>query len=335
MSVVNSKEQIIDALDILQQKELAVGQPFKARAYDTVIKQIRRLDYVTSMEDLAGLTGIGKKIHAKIEEILATGELKSAKKAAESYDIQCFKELINVYGIGPAKARQLIANNIPNIEALRAAVKLDLVDLTDAQKIGLDYYEDLLERIPHPEMIRHEKFLMKTLAESAPGLTGLIVGSYRRGAKTSGDIDMLVTASADMMPSTSHTEFNSFVNALEKKGYLVATLASGPHKYMGISSIGSRGAPGKGTGRRLDLLLTPRAEMATAVLYFTGSDKFNIAFRRHALTMGYTLNEHELKVVKEGVRPPPVFKEEKEIFDFLGLKYVKPEDRNESILNIL
>lgn len=325
------KPQIIDALDTLRQKELAAGQVFKARAYDTVIKQIRKLDHVYSLDDLAALTGIGKKIHAKIEEILTTGELKAAKNAVKAYDIEGFKELLNVYGIGPAKARALHAAGIHNVAALRAAAHV--VELTDAQKLGLEYYEDLLERIPRAEMTRHEKFLMKTLADNAPGLTGLIVGSYRRGAKNSGDIDMLVTVTGNMTAAAAQKEFAAFIAALDAKGYILATLASGAKKYMGISSIGARGAPGKGTGRRLDLLLTPRAEYAPAVLYFTGSDKFNIAFRRHALSLGYTLNEHELKATGEGVpHPPAVFKDEASIFEFLGLKYVKPEDRDGSTI---
>ena len=96
--------------------------------------------------------------------------------------------------------------------------------------------------------------------------------------------------------------------------------------------------------RRVDLLMTPEEEYAYSILYFTGSDRFNVAFRQHALEKGYTLNEHALTVVNpstkaakppsehtltivdEKAKPPPMESEE-DIFRFLGLRYVLPTDR--------
>jgi DNA polymerase/3'-5' exonuclease PolX len=45
------------------------------------------------------------------------------------------------------------------------------------------------------------------------------------------------------------------------------------------------------------------------------------------LEKGYTLNEHTLKPVKEGVPSVPPMKTEEDIFAFLGLEYVEPEQR--------
>ena len=82
-------------------------------------------------------------------------------------------------------------------------------------------------------------------------------------------------------------------------------------------------APGK--YRRLDLLLTPYEEYAYAILYFTGSDKFNVAFRQHALACGYSLNEHAM--TPNNLVAPPVMSSEKDIFSFLRLKYIEPHQR--------
>jgi DNA polymerase/3'-5' exonuclease PolX len=73
--------------------------------------------------------------------------------------------------------------------------------------------------------------------------------------------------------------------------------------------------------------MTPEEEFAYAILYFTGSQNFNVAFRSYALEKGYSLNEHTLKPMKEGVPPVPSMKTEKDIFAFLGLEYVEPEQR--------
>jgi DNA polymerase/3'-5' exonuclease PolX len=111
----------------------------------------------------------------------------------------------------------------------------------------------------------------------------------------------------------------SFVHVLGEYGYLVSILAQGPTKCMAICSIG--------VPRRLDILICPNEEYAYALLYFTGSQQFNIAFRQHALEMGYTMNEHGMKAVRANVFAVPYMDREEDIFDFLGLQYVAPEER--------
>ena len=93
---------------------------------------------------------------------------------------------------------------------------------------------------------------------------------------------------------------------------------------MAVSKVGDK-------FRRLDLLLTPKEEMAFAILYFTGSDTFNVAMRSWALELGWSLNEHGFTRVGAGAgagtaAAPPITTEE-EIFAFLGLQYVPPTER--------
>ena len=55
-----------------------------------------------------------------------------------------------------------------------------------------------------------------------------------------------------------------------------------------------------------------------------------MAVRAHALTKGYSLNEHGL-TTKGGVLPTSPLLTEEAILAFLGIKYVKPEDRTETV----
>ena len=57
-------------------------------------------------------------------------------------------------------------------------------------------------------------------------------------------------------------------------------------------------------------------------LYFTGPKEFNVAFRQHCLDIGLSLNEHSFTPEVKGL------KTEKDIFNYVGLKYVDPENRN-------
>ena len=147
-------------------------------------------------------------------------------------------------------------------------------------------------------------------------MDGTLVGSYRRGAADSGDIDVLLLGGT----RAGQDKFKQLVTEL-KDSYILETLASGPKKFMGICQLDD-GHP----ARRLDLLLTPPEEYACAIFYFTGSQAFNIAVRKRALELGYTLNEHALTSL-DAAPPPPVMKTERDIFEFLKIKYVSPENR--------
>jgi DNA polymerase/3'-5' exonuclease PolX len=306
------KPQIIDALSIMRRRDIAEKQTFKARAYTKVISQLEKLPSITSYEDVETLEGIGARIKENIKEILATGSLKSAENAKEIYHLDTLDELMKIYGVGPAKAKSLIDDHkVTSIADLREKLKSNSKLLNDNQKAGLNYYEDLLLRIPREEMLEHQTLLLshipaKTEAE--------IVGSFRRGAVNSGDIDMLIRGTD---PSILH----SFAYALQTAGYIKYILAMGDKKILAVSQLTGKPA------RRLDLLLTQPDEYAYAILYFTGSDTFNVAFRQHALDKGYTLNEHALTPLKTTTPYPPLLKTEKDIFDFLGLQYTPPDER--------
>jgi DNA polymerase beta len=343
------KETIIQALDILRKRDLADKQPFRARAYQTVITQLKqRTEPVTVWEDVAGMKGMGEKIEKKVKEILATGHLRSAERAKELYPIDALDAFQNIYGVGPAKAMELANQGLRSISELREKIQQNPKLLNDKQKIGLIYYEPLLERIPRAEMEEHRDVLFHYL----PSLfTGEIVGSFRRGAITSGDIDVLIRVPKGMSSSDVKTHLAAYVTHLTTAGYIKEVLAIGEHKCMAICQ---RDETSK--SRRLDLLMTPEEEYAYSILYFTGSDRFNVAFRQHALSMGYTLNEHALTVVKApsktaapmnehaltvvkapsktaapmNVKPVPPMATEEDIFRFMGLRYIPPTERVDS-----
>lgn len=306
------KKEIIDALDIMRRRDLAEKQTFKARAYAKVIEQLRGLERICTYDDVSGVKGIGEKIEKKIREILATGRLESAEVAKKSYSLNAYDALLQCYGIGPAKAKELVTAGIRNIADLREAVRKNSTLLNDKQMIGLRYYEDLLQRIPHEEMMQHDEFLHENLP---PRVKGEIVGSFRRKAPTSGDIDMLIRGDDPRLLA-------QFVERLSESGYIREILAQGDKKCMAICRLGD-----DGIARRLDILLTPPHEYAYAILYFTGSDKFNVAMRQYALTRGYSLNEHGLTVVSSEAEDAPPMRREKDIFVFLGIEYVAPEGR--------
>jgi DNA polymerase beta len=341
------KQIIIDSLEVLRKRDLANKAPFGARAYANVISQLKTTsNHITKYEDTLIITGIGEKIKEKIKEIIETGTLASAERARKEYNMDAFDAFQKIYGVGPTKAVDLVNAGYSTIEELRDAVKTNPKLLNDKQKIGLRFYEDLLERIPRVEMEEHRDILHTLLPDEMEDYETEIVGSFRRGAESSGDIDVLIRMphnvnsnaaninaaninaaninaaninAANINAAKEHLAL--YVKMLEGFGYITHILALGEHKCMAICNIFN------GKSRRLDLLLTPDEEYAYALLYFTGSDRFNVAFRQYALNKGYSLNEHTLTPIRAGVKEVPYMKTEKDIFQFLDLRYIEPSKR--------
>jgi len=316
------KQIIIDSLEVLRKRDVADKEVFSARAYAKVITQLKNYNgTITEYDDVKNITGIGAKMEKKIKEILETGTLAAAEKARELYNIDALDALQNIYGVGPAKATELVKAGIVSISQLRDEVKSNPKLLNDKQKIGLKYYEELLERIPRTEMEEHRDILQTLLPDEMSEYDTEIVGSFRREATNSGDIDVLIRVPFNADTKTAKANLELYVKMLEGFGYIEEILALGEHKCMAISRMYN------GKARRLDLLMTPDEEYAYSILYFTGSDRFNVAFRQYAIDKGYTLNEHTLTPIKAGVQTPPYMKTEKDIFKFLGLRYIDPSKR--------
>lgn len=316
------KDTIVTNLTIVRDAEDLAGNKFKVRAYDRVLEQISGLPSrkrIKTVEDLIalGVTGIGDSIKNKIKEILETGTLASA--ADEKKKVECYKILSKIHGIGHVKAKELLGKGICTIEDLRAQQD---IHLNDIQKTGLKYYENFEKRIPRKEMIQHETLLKEAFKD----FEFTMAGSFRRGAKTSGDIDILVTK-RNSTPEEASALMKHTVSQLKERGYITDTLAIGDKKCMAVVKL-----PRHKVFRRLDIMVTPPEEYPYAIMYFTGSQAFNVGFRAMALSKGYTINEHRMKPTgKTKSVSVPIFETEKDIFDFFGIPFVRPEDRNENI----
>jgi NAD-dependent DNA ligase len=265
-------------------------------------------------EDIKDIKGIGPAILKKLTEYTETGKIALIERAhADPLTL-----LTNVYGIGPKKAEELIATGITTIEQLK---QQSSTLLNEVQQIGLQYYEDILERIPRNEIEKFEEIfrnMFQTIASKDDRNKLEIVGSYRRGALNSGDIDVIITGSNSSI-------YTQFVQLLIQRKIIIEVLSSGNSKTLVIGKLNE-----DSIARRIDFLFTPLNEYAFAILYFTGSKTFNTLMRQEAINQGYTFNEHGIYSLTKGVKGPKIqesFPTEKSIFDFLQLVYVEPFKR--------
>ena len=282
------------------------GDRIKASTYKRVQEAILKVDHdIYKVEDLKGVFGIGPSSMALMREYLEKGTLDIIE-AERNNPENIFSD---IYGVGPAKAKELVGKGITSIDELRK--RQDDV-LNKVQKVGLRYYEDILERIPRSEIDRYNEAFKSAVPA---GAKYEIVGSYRRGAADSGDIDVIIT-------SENKSDFSTFIDFLISKRLILEVLSRGESKCLVITRIAT-----PKYARRVDFLYTPPEQYPFAVLYFTGSKGFNTVMRGHALKQGYSMNEHEMTVKATGEKVAHKFTSEKDIFDFLGLQYKSPAER--------
>jgi DNA polymerase/3'-5' exonuclease PolX len=303
-----NKEIIIKNLDLIKDYETYNNEIYKVRAYTNAINNIiiNSRD-MTSLDHAYHLENIGDKIMEKIFELYFTGKIEYVENKIKTDNEYHFKlELLEIHGIGPKNAKKIIDAGIKTIAELKKNTNL----LNNKQKIGLKYYDDLNKKIPLDEYNKHLTILKKDLKDIIYDFTG----SYRRGSKMMGDIDILIM-------ETPKFKLNDYITKLHNSKYIIEILALGNNKFMGIVQL-----PGK-PARRIDILVAPKNEYYYSLLYFTGSYIFNIGMRHYAKTkFDLSLSEHGFLGKKIEANS------EEDIFNHLKLKYIKPIERNKFYL---
>jgi NAD-dependent DNA ligase len=332
--------KVLNELSIIMKNK---GETFRSLAYIKAINELKKymsspnatsINSATELKSL-NLPNIGKTILEKYEEFLKTGTLEAVEKE-KTNPVNIFT---NIYGIGHVKANELVnTKNIVTLDQLRERQnelqenKLPL--LNSKQQIGLKYYNDLLKRIERTEIDEYKELFVTNFRETILENNELeenhkfeIVGSYRRKAESSGDIDLICTSY-----NNNKQVFVKFIEKLHSKKILLEILSSGETKSL---TIGKLLTNAKAIPRRLDFLYAPIEEYPFTLLYFTGSKEFNTAMRQHALNVNLTLSEHGFykvthttKVKQEKIQNL-LFKTEKHIFDFLCMEYKEPQDRHD------
>lgn len=306
------RDNLIKILSAIGNNEKAKGEAFKANSYFKAVNALKKFedDSTLTEQNIMAVKGVGKSIYQKIDIILKTGTCPQYDALEEYEDPRI--QFMDIHGVGPKKANELVKMGFKTIQDIRDRVTD--AGLNEKQLLGLQYYEEFVQKIPRKEIVKHEEFLKSTLKGVDKNAVLTIAGSYRRKKEESGDIDVLLKA-------TKKDVFTRYIKKLNDLGYLVDELALGPKKYNGVC------VHGQGIARRIDIMYTTPDEYPFAVLYFTGSGDFNKMMRSLILEKGMTINEYSLKDSETKKKVDHVFREEKDIFDYLDMEYVKPEQR--------
>ena len=308
---------------------------FKLRHFKNALQVIKMFpEKITKGDDLKDVSGIGKGIISRIDEILETKKLSEIDKSEMKQitkEISLIDELSQVINIGTKVAKQLIdEHKIKSVEELKDKVKKGKIEVNDKIKMGLKYHGKIFTNIPRSEMDLFNELLQKLALEVDKKMVLIVAGSYRRGKKTSNDIDVLLTH-REISTNKEYDKIDKnylelFVTYLKQKKIIVDDLTDVDNgtKYMGFAKL-----PRKKV-RRIDIRFVPNKYFDAALLYFTGSYELNTQMRQVAKTMGFKLNEYGLfKKKKDDTYPEEPIKvsSEKDIFKKLKLDYLEPNER--------
>ncbi|KAJ7054668.1 DNA polymerase lambda [Mycena amicta] len=336
----NPNQFIIDKLQELSdvhEAKAGEGDGWRVYTYRKVLRAMGdHTEPIETYADAMKLPFVADKTAKKIVEIVQTGDLRRIKYE-NTPDVRIKKLFQGIYGVGPATAQKFYNSGSRTLADLLTG-KGEVV-LTEAQKIGIEFYDDINSRMPREEAQALFDIIKPVALKIDPKLEVHIMGSFRRGKSTCGDIDIMITR--DPADGKAHNGILHFLlKALHKEGIITEDLAlpEDPFDeeaiYRGLCRL-----PGNPDAkrRRIDFLTVPWKSRGAALMYYTGDDIFNRKMRFKAGKMGYSLNQ---KGLFAGVVRNPSNRTEKinagniiageteeEIFKILGVPFRLPHER--------
>jgi DNA polymerase (family 10) len=300
--------------DIADLLELKGENPFKIRAYRNAADTVGHAAETVAALDEAALrswNGIGKDLAARIREIALTGDTSILRELLTEFPVTLL-EVMRLQGVGPKTVAVLYRDlRIKSLDDLAAAAKAGRI--RSLKGMGAKKEQLILQAIEERQRVAGRHLLsratetadaivtyLKTYASAAEIVT---VGSVRRGAETSGDLDILASGAE-------------------------ASLADAFVAYPGVERVLARGGTKASvwlrSGMQADLRIVSGDQRGAAMQYFTGSKAHNIALRDRALDRGWKLNEYGLFDTNDQSIAGAT---EEEIYRALGLTFIPPELR--------
>ncbi|MFO0669762.1 MAG: DNA polymerase/3'-5' exonuclease PolX [Polyangiaceae bacterium] len=309
---------LLELADVL---ELGGETQFRVRAFRGAARAIEGIGEPIAekiaQKKLGHVAGIGAGILGRLEELVATGNLKELE-AAKAKLPPGLTDLMNVPGIGIKTAQQVWKERgITTIDALEAAAKEG--KLADLPRFGKKREEKLIESIAawRKRASAPKRFPMAEALDLAEALTAKLrampgvlacefAGSLRRRRETVGDLDILVAAADEDAPSI----MSSWATMPE----VVEILGKGETKTSVVLK----------SGIQADLRVVPRESFGAALQYFTGSKDHNVAMRTLAVKKGLKVSEYG---VFDASGKSLAGESEEEVYEAIGLAWMPPEIR--------
>ncbi|KAF2971209.1 hypothetical protein GQX73_g2342 [Xylaria multiplex] len=334
------------------------GDEVGIRAYSTSIAAVAAYPYLIS-----SASGCGPKIVELYRQWEGNGYLNDVQEAASNPKMKVLLLFYDIWGVGAKTANDFYNRGWRDLDDI---VEFGWNNITRVQQIGIKYYEELQEKISRAEVENIAAVILEHTNKIRSGFQMVIVGGYRRGKASSGDVDVILSH-----PDSSATEFfiNNIVASLEKASYITHTLTLSDKNSergqapLALKKIDNRAGSGfdtldkalvvwqnpewdttktpKNTNphRRVDIIISPWKTAGCAVVGWTGGTTFERDLRRYCKkTKQWKFDSSgvrergggewvDLESDADGNPAPDMLEAEKRVFANLGLEWRPPEER--------
>lgn len=283
-----------------------MGDRYRAMSFGRAATKVAAYDEaVDEMNDVKKIEGVGKSTEEVIKEVLATGTCMRLEKLKKVSAPPSISEFAKMRGVGPKGALRIF--KVYGIETMKELGELIQQGEMPEGDIVVAYEEAAkrVERLSRAEVLEAALPLLKKTEQIPDVYRASLAGSLRRGVLWVKDVDIVICVDDD----DREVVIESVRNVLGITG-------KGRVKLAGEISVGEH-------KRHVDVSLTSPETWGATLLYLTGSKDHNVLLRSVAKEKGFTLNEYGIWRGDECV----VSKTEKEIYEVLGLSYMKPSER--------
>lgn len=298
--------------------ELRGENPFKSRAYYNASRLIAELGdaelaRLVHEDKLKEMKGIGAALDEKLKELVHTGRLAYHAELKEATPEGLF-EMLKVPGLGPRKVSAIYqALEITTLAELEYACRENR--LVQLKGFGAKTQQNILSGIEFLRRHQGHYFYSEAKALAADLVEGLeacgyakkisLAGSIRRCLEVVKNIDLVVSGAAPEILIDSFLALDLVESLIDRQEEKVTAELKG-----GINATAHFVEP---------------EEYHFALQYYTGSKEHNLALKKEAKALGFTLSRAGLFKADK----PVLVLEEEDVYRALKLAYIPPELRED------
>lgn len=278
---------IADEINVIRMHRRLTGATYSEMAYMRAAAAVKAVPFPLCgipRERVAQIKGVGHKMSILIAEYCARGSIAEADDIRQDKEIHILRVFAELHGIGPAAA----------LSAYRAGCRTpeDAVrwrgtrtGISPAENLRL--FPQLSARIPRHDVAHigaevrvHADWTSAVLRRLLPNCVSTICGSYRRGAESSGDIDLVASGAGE----PGHV-LHELVGALRAHPTVAVVHVLGVSGHDGVSTANVV-ILHRGVHRRMDVVYARPAQYGAALLLWTGGVVYERDLRRWAQKRG-------------------------------------------------
>lgn len=288
----------------MNNKEISIILNDIADAYEIIGESFRALPFARSAQKIENdANAISDKVVInEIKYINKHGYSKKLRRLRSMSQYRAYILFCNIMGVGEKTARKMVEAGLRTL----SDVAKKWTNLTEDAKAGIKYYSELNKRTPRSDV----SALLKKIASLMPrGVSFMPLGSYRRGAKTIGDLDIIIFLNGKRVNIFPMLIKAISIYLIRSGDSVMSLLAKVPHNHV----------------IRCDFFICEVGTCPEYVQYGTGSREHNIKMRAIAKSKGFKLNQYGLYCIGTGKKID--IKSEQELYEFLGQEYPPPSCR--------